>query len=70
MVMTPSSHPLMTWPTPMMNVNGSLRSTEESNFLPFSSVMHGHLLPFGGSNTRADDVIDILQAGFGGILEF
>ena len=32
--MTPSSQPLITWPTPIENTNGSLRSTELSNFLP------------------------------------
>ena len=33
---TPSSHPLMTWPTPRVNSNGLLRSTELSNLVPSS----------------------------------
>ncbi len=35
---TPSSQPLITWPRPRPNSNGSLRSRELSNFRPFSKV--------------------------------
>lgn len=35
---TPSSQPLITSPFPILNLNGSLRSLEESNFLPFVKV--------------------------------
>ncbi|EAZ94055.1 hypothetical protein CY0110_19707 [Crocosphaera chwakensis CCY0110] len=35
---TPSSHPLITCPTPILNEKGLLRSRELSNFLPFSRV--------------------------------
>src|SRR6185437_15203390 len=38
MLATPSSQPLMTWPSPIGNSNGSCRSTELSNFLPFSPL--------------------------------
>ena len=31
---TPLSHPLMTWPLPSLNLNGSLRSLLESNTVP------------------------------------
>jgi len=34
MVITPSSHPLITWPTPATKLNGSFRSAELSNFFP------------------------------------
>jgi hypothetical protein len=38
MVFTPSSQPLITFPVPRLNLKGSLRSREESNFVPSSSV--------------------------------
>jgi len=37
-MITPSSQPRITCPTPMVNLNGDPRSTEESNLVPLVRV--------------------------------
>lgn len=54
---TPSSHPLMTCPTPKVNLKGLPRSLEESNFLPSVSVPRktGSKLPREQHNPSSSD---------------